>query len=95
MEDLEECVQELKDWKSSLLAVPEYYHRSAVRTKELSKLAENMKSYPLYHNVRFSQHLNNVCISVLHNLNGNLKQWKNLANDKDLKKRNQQSNWFF
>ena len=81
MEDIEAAVPELKHWKSNLLSIPEYYHKSAVRTKELEKLLPSMKAYPSYHNVRFSQHLNNVCIAVLDNLDGTLQHWTNIESD--------------
>ena len=54
MEDMEESVPELKVWKSNLLSIPEYYHKSATRTKELKKVLPTMKAFPTYHNVRFS-----------------------------------------
>ena len=81
MEDIEAAVPELKLWKSNLLSIPEYYHKSAVRTKELEKLVPSMKAYPSYHNVRFSQHLNNVCKAVLNNLDGTLQHWTNIESD--------------
>ena len=40
-----------------------------------------MKAYPSYHNVRFSQHLNNVCITVLNDLDGTLQHWTNNESD--------------
>ena len=40
-----------------------------------------MKAYPSYHNVRFSQHLNNVCIAVLNNLDATLKHWTNIQSE--------------
>ena len=40
-----------------------------------------MKAYPSYHNVRFSQHLNNVCIAVLNNLDGALQHWTIIESD--------------
>ena len=59
MEDMEASVPELKAWKSNLLAIAEYYHRSGIRTKALKKILPTMKAFPSYHDVRFSQHLNN------------------------------------
>ena len=81
MEDIEASVPELKHWKSNLLSIPAYYHKSAVRTKELTKLLPSMKAYPSYHNVRFSQHLNNVCIAVLNDLDATLKHWTNIQSE--------------
>ena len=83
MEDMEESVPELKVWKSNLLSIPEYYHKSAVRTKELKKVLPIMKAFPTYHNVRFPQHLNNVCIAVLHNQIGCLQHWDNISKSSD------------
>ena len=40
-----------------------------------------MKAYLSYHNVRFFQHLNNVCIAVLDNLDGTLQHWTNIESD--------------
>ena len=81
MEDIEAAVPELKLWKSNLLSIPEYYHKSAVRTKELEKLVPSTKAYPSYLNVRFYQHLNDVCIAVLNNLDGTLQHWTNIESD--------------
>ncbi len=83
MEDMEESVPELKVWKSNLLSIPEYYHKSAVRMKELKKVLPIMKAFPTYHNVQFSQHLNNVCIAVLHNQIGCLQHWDNFSKNSD------------
>ena len=76
---MEESVPELKVWKSNLISIPEYCHKSAVRTKELKKVLPTMKTFPTYHNVRFSKHLNNVCIAVLHNQIGCLQHWDNVS----------------
>ena len=46
MEDREESVPELKVWKLNLLSIQEYYHKSAVRTKELKKVLPTMKAFP-------------------------------------------------
>ena len=81
MEDIEADVPELEHWKSNLLSIPEYYHKSAVRTKELEKLVPSMKAYPSYPNVRFSQHLINVSIAVLNNVDGTLQHWTNIESD--------------
>jgi hypothetical protein len=43
---MEESVPELKVWKLNLLSIPEYYHKSAVRTKELNKVLPTMKAFP-------------------------------------------------
>ena len=83
MEDMEESVPELKVLKSNLLSIPEYYHKSATRTKELKTVLPTMKAFPTYHNVRFSQHLNNVCIAVLHNQVGCLQHWDNISKSRD------------
>ena len=84
MEDMEASVPELKAWKSNLLSIPEYYHKSAVRTKKLKNFLPTMKAFPSYHNVRFSQHLNNVCLAVLHNQTGCLHHWSTVSADQDL-----------
>ena len=83
MEDMEESVPELKVWKSNLLSIPEYYHKSVTRTKELKKVLPTMKAFPTYHNVWFSQHLNNVCIAILHNQVGCLQHWDNISKSRD------------
>ena len=90
MEDMEASVPELKMWKSNLLSIPEYYHESAVRTKSLKTLLPTMKAYPTYHNVRFAQHINNVCIAVVHNLKGSLQHWTNLSEDQTMDRRERQ-----
>ena len=90
MEDMEASVPELKAWKSNLLSIPEYYHKSAVRTKKLKNFLPTMKAFPSYHNVRFSQHLNNVCLAVLHNHTGCLQHWIAVSTDKDMDRRERQ-----
>ena len=83
MEDLESSVPELVQWKTNLLSIPAFYHKSDTKIKELEKIFPAMKAYPSYHNVRFSQHLNNVCIAALHNLDGSLQHWSNTEISKD------------
>ena len=83
MEDMEESIPELKVWKLNLLAIPEYYHKSAVRTKELKKILPTIKAFATYHNVWFSQHLNNVCIAVLHTQIRCLQHWDDISKSRD------------
>ena len=90
MEDMEAGVPELKVWKANLLSIPEYYHKSAVRTKGLQTLLPTMKAYPSYHDVRFAQHINNVCKAVLHNLNGSIQHWISLSEDTAVDRREKQ-----
>ncbi len=49
-----------------------------------------MKAYPSYHDVRFAQHINNVCKAVLHNLNGIIQHWISLSEDTAVDRREKQ-----
>ena len=44
MEDMEAGVPELKVWKANLLSIPEFYHKSAIRTKGLQTVFPTMKA---------------------------------------------------
>ena len=68
MEDLMQSVQELKLWHTNLISVATYYRTSALRTKELRVIDPNAKSFPAHHEVRFAQHLIQLCEAVLGNL---------------------------
>ena len=70
MEDVIRCVLELNIWKSSVVAISTYY-----RTKELKVIIPKMKSFPVYHEVRFAQHLIQPCKAVLSNIDGCRLHW--------------------
>ena len=59
--------------------LPQVCHQDE-RTERSSSYHEG---FPTYHNVRFSQHLNNVCIAVLHNQVGCLQHWDNISKSRD------------
>ena len=68
IEDLVASVPELTIWKANVAAVATYYRTSGLRTKELKTLFPRMKSFPAHHEVRFGQHLVQLCEAVLYNL---------------------------
>ena len=43
---------------------------SGLRTKELKMIIPRMKSFPVHHEVRFAQHLIQLCEAVLSNIDG-------------------------
>ena len=68
LEDVIRCVPELKIRKSSVVAILTYYRTSGLRTKELIMIIPKMKSFPVDHEVRFAQHLIQLCKAVLSNI---------------------------
>lgn len=76
MEDMQDCVPELPLWKSNLVSLSTFYRTSGLRTKELRSILPNMSRFPRHHEVRFAQHLVNLCKSVLSNLDGCRKHWQ-------------------
>ena len=68
MEDLMLSVPELKVWKANLIGVATYYRASGLRTKELRSINPHAKAFPAHHEVRFAQHLIQLCEAVLSNL---------------------------
>ena len=75
MEDLVASVTELTIWKANVIAVATYYRTSGLRTKELKTLFPRMKSFPAHHEVRFGQHLVQLCEAVLDNLDSCRLHW--------------------
>ena len=56
-----------------------YYRSSGLRTKELKTIQPNMRRFPPHHEVRFAQHLVQLCEAILFNLDGCLKHWKKIC----------------
>lgn len=90
MEDIEIYLPEFKIWKTNLIAVATYFHSSAARTKELRSVHGTMKEFPTYHEVRFAQHLNKLCKSVLHNIDACLRLWANVEEDTERDRKEKQ-----
>ena len=78
MEDLMQSVPELKLWHTNLISVATYYRTSALRTKELRVIDPNAKSFPAHHEVRFAQHLIQLCKAVLGNLEACTMHWEKI-----------------
>ena len=68
MVDIMKSIPELKVWNSNLTGVATYCQGSGLRTKELRKIVPKMHTFPQHHEVRFAQHLVQICEVVLHNL---------------------------
>ncbi len=79
MEDVIQSVPELKIWSSNVVAVSTYYRTSGLRTKELKSIIQKMKSFPAHHEVRFAQHLIQLCEAVLSNLDGCRLHWQKIV----------------
>ncbi len=79
MEDVMKSVPELKIWNSNLIGVATYYRTSGLRTKELKNIKPTMKSFPPHHEIRFAQHLIQICEATLHNLDGCIDHWTNIT----------------
>lgn len=81
--DLEASVTEIKHWRINLKAVASYYRASAVRTDELKKLAEesglSFFRFPEHFEVRFVEHLINLCESVWKNLPSLRAHWNSVS----------------
>ena len=56
-----------------------YYRSSGLRTKELKTLQSDVKCFPSHHEVRFVQHLVQLCGAILFNLDGCLKHWRKIC----------------
>ena len=76
MEDVIRSVPELKIWKMNVTAVATFYRSSGLSTKELKKIIPRMKIFPGHHDVRFAQHLIQLCQAVLDNLHGCREHWQ-------------------
>ncbi|CAB3978456.1 Hypothetical predicted protein [Paramuricea clavata] len=50
-----------------------------MRTKELKTIKPDMRSFPPHHEVRFAQHLVQLCGAILFNLDGCLKHWQKIC----------------
>lgn len=72
-------VPELKIWLSNVTGVATYYRTSGLRTKELKTIKPDMRSFPPHHEVRFAQHLVQLCGAILFNLDGCLKHWQKIC----------------
>jgi hypothetical protein len=79
MEDVIRSVPELKIWNSNVVAVSTYYRTSGLRTKELRSIIPKMKSFPAHHEIRFAQHLIQLCEAVLSNLDGCRLHWQKIV----------------
>lgn len=70
--DSEASVTEIKHWRTNIKAVASYYRASAVRTDELKKIVAESGfaffRFPEHFEVRFVEHLLNLCESVWKNL---------------------------
>ena len=71
-------VPELKIWQSNIVALATYYRASGLRTKELKSAKPSMKVFPAHHEVRFAQHLVQLC-DALFNLDGCFEHWKKIT----------------
>jgi len=60
----------------NVTAVATFYRSSGLRTKELKKVILGMKIFPGHHDVRFAQHLIQLCPAVLDNLHGCREHWQ-------------------
>ena len=78
MEDVIRSVPELKIWSSNVVGVSTFYRASGLRTKELKSTIPKMKSFPAHHEVRFAQHLIQLCEAVLSNLDGCCLHWQKI-----------------
>lgn len=65
-------------WNSNVVAVSKYYRTSGLRTKELKSTIPKVKSFPAHHEVRFAQHLIQLCEAVLCNLDGCRLHWQKI-----------------
>ncbi len=81
MEDLMQSVPELKVWHTNVISVATYYRASGLRTKELKTIDPKAKAFPAHHEVRFAQHLIQLCEAVLSNLEGCRKHWSKIVED--------------
>ena len=79
MEDILNSVPELKIWQSNIVALATYYRASRLRTKELKSAKPSMKVFPTLHEVRFAQHLVQLCDATLFNLDGCFEHWKKIT----------------
>ena len=79
MEDVMKSVPELKIWNSNLIGVATYYRTSGLRTKELKNIKPKMKTFPPHHEIRFAQHLIQICEAALHNLDGCIEHWTKIT----------------
>ena len=69
----------VKNLKSSVVAISTYYRTSGLRTKELKMIIPRMKSFPVHHEVRFAQHLIQLCEAVLSNIDGCRLHWQKIV----------------
>ena len=76
MEDIMKSGPELKIWQSNLVGLATYYRASGLRTKELKSAKPSMKVFPAHHEVRFAQHLLQLCDATLFNMDGCFEHWK-------------------
>ena len=79
MEDAMKSIPELKIWNSNLVDVATYYRTSGLRTKELKNIKPKMKTFPPHHEIRFAQHLVQLCEAALHNLDGCIEHWTKIT----------------
>jgi hypothetical protein len=94
MEDMENCVPELKLWRSNLTSLATYFRTSKCRNKVLLQCgtcseADDGKSskilaFPAHHEVRFAEHLQALVKAALHNLSACRRAWRILKDDADL-----------
>lgn len=85
MEDLFSTVPELKLWHANVLELSKFYRASGVRTKELRCINSNIKSFPSHHEVRFAQHLVQLCEAIMKNLQACMEHWIEICNDTEKK----------
>lgn len=67
IEDLMQSVPELKVWNMNVISVATYYRTSGLPTKELRLIDPNANSFPAHDEIRFAQHLIQLCEAVLSN----------------------------
>ena len=71
MEDIFHCVPELEHWLSNLSssATATFYCVSGLRSKELRNILPEMVTFPRHHEVRFAQHLLQLVLATIKNIN--------------------------
>jgi hypothetical protein len=83
--DLEASVSEVRQWRINVKAVASFYRGSAVRTDELRRIADESGNqfyrFPEHFEVRFVEHLLNLCESVWKNLLAIRKHWSHISTE--------------
>ena len=79
MENIFHYVPELDHWQSNLSSLATFYRVSGLRNNELQNILPEMVTFPRHHEVRFAQHLLQLVLAAIKNIDGCRQHWQKLT----------------